>query len=161
MNKNPESGRKTVTEDIVEDTLGVLHSMLAVATPDLCKLDVTMGQVKSMLAIGLKDEVTIGFIAQTMGTGLPAASTNVDRLVNLGWVTRAEDPADRRRAIVALTPSGREIVERVWRLRRDLLREWLSRLNERDLLLLAQGIAALKSASTEPHSDETMVAAAG
>jgi DNA-binding MarR family transcriptional regulator len=139
----------------------VLQSMLAVATPDLCKLDVTMGQVKAMLAIGLKDDVTIGFIAQTMGTGLPAASTNVDRLVNLCWVTRAEDPADRRRAIVALTPSGREIVERVWRLRRDLLREWLSRMEEQGLSVLAQGIAALKSASADSTLDERMVAAAG
>ena len=159
MNQKAEPSREVVTESIVEDALGVLHSMLAVATPDLCKLDVTMGQVKSMLAIGLKDEVTIGFIAQTMGTGLPAASTNVDRLVNLGWVTRAEDPADRRRAIVALTPYGREIVERVWRLRRDLLREWLSRMEEQDLSVLAQGIAALKSASTDSQLDATMVAA--
>jgi hypothetical protein len=113
MNQKAEPSREVVTESIVEDALGVLQSMLAVATPDLCKPDVTMGQVEAMLAI------------------------------------------------VALTPSGREIVERDWRLRRDLLREWLSRMEEQDLSVLAQGIAALKSASADSTLDETMVAAAG
>jgi len=96
-----------------------------------------------------------------MGTGLPAASTTVERLVNLGWVTRVEDPADRRRAIVSLTPTGREMLDTVWRLRREVLREWLNRMHEDDVRVLARGIAALRSVSTAPDLDQTRAAAAG
>lgn len=155
MNVNVESGRAELTDQVVENALTVLQAMHGVATPLLCQLDVSMSQVKTMLTVAMKGEVTIGFIAQTMGTGLPAASTAVDRLVHLGWADRAEDPADRRRAIVSLTPAGLNVVETVWRLRRDLLREWLSRMDDADLDVLARGMAALKKASTDPFQDES------
>jgi len=153
MNVEVETQREGVTDQIVDDTLGLLQAMHAVATPVLCQLDVTMSQVKTMLTVAMKGEVTIGFIAHTMGTGLPAASTTVDRLVNLGWVNRSEDPVDRRRAIVTLTASGRDVIETVWRLRRDLLRDWLARMDEEDLRVLAQGVSALKSVSTQNELD--------
>ncbi len=156
MKSEVEPRREDVTDRIVEDALGVLQAMHGVATPLLCQLDVTMSQVKTMLTVAMNGESTIGFIAQTMGTGLPAASTTVDRLVNLGWVNRDEDPVDRRRAIVTLTASGRDVVETVWRLRRDLLREWLDRMGEEDLGVLARGIAALKSASQHDRADPAL-----
>ena len=147
--------RDEITGQVVEDALAVLQAMHGVATPLLCQLDVTMSQVKTLLTISLHGEATIGFIAHTMQTGLPAASTTVDRLLHLGWVNRSEDPADRRRAIVTLTPAGRDVVETVWRLRRDLLREWLSRMELQDLATLARGIATLKEAALAPQLDET------
>jgi DNA-binding MarR family transcriptional regulator len=153
MDVREESQREGVTEQIVDDTLGLLQAMHAVATPLLCQLDVTMSQVKTMLTVAMKGEVTIGFIAHAMVTGLPAASTTVDRLVNLGWVSRSEDPVDRRRAIVTLTATGRDVIETVWRLRRGLLRDWLGRMDEEDLTVLAQGVSALKSVSMQDDLD--------
>jgi DNA-binding MarR family transcriptional regulator len=153
MNVEVETLREDVTDEIVEDTLGLLQAMHAVATPVLCQLDVTMSQVKTLLTVAMKGDVTIGFIAQAMGTGLPTASTTVDRLVNLGWVNRDEDPVDRRRAIVTLTALGRDVIETVWRLRRDLLRDWLGRMDEEDLTALSRGISALKSASRQEEAD--------
>ncbi len=46
--------------------------------------------------------------------GIPnaAASQAVERLVQLGLVTRVEDPSDRRARQLSLTPRGREIIER-------------------------------------------------
>jgi DNA-binding MarR family transcriptional regulator len=142
-------GWNTGTEEIVETCLGLLQSMHAVATPAICQMDVTMSQVKAMLMVSMKSVASVGDIAQGMGTGLPSASITVDRLVNLGWAQRAEDPEDRRRTLVRLTDEGRQIVETVWRLRRDMLRDWVSRLNAADREALAQGVAALKAAAED------------
>jgi DNA-binding MarR family transcriptional regulator len=43
-----------------------------------------------------------------------AATTAVQRLVSKGYLTRAPDPRDRRRAVVALTPQALRLVDRVY-----------------------------------------------
>jgi DNA-binding MarR family transcriptional regulator len=125
--------------------------MHTVATPALCQMDVTMAQVKAMLTISMKSTASIGDVAQIAGVGLSAASTTVDRLVHMGWVDRFEDPQDRRRTLVRLTDEGSRIVETVWRLRRDLLRTWVNRLDAEDLTALARGVNALKRAAEGSH----------
>lgn len=54
-------------------------------------------QVKPVIATGLADRL-----------GITSASVTamIDRLVDAGWVTRLQDPADRRRVIHQLTQAG-------------------------------------------------------
>jgi len=56
----------------------------------------------------------------------------VDRLVKMGLVTRRRDVDDRRRVLVELTPSGREVLGKVRRSREKRLRETLARLSTED-----------------------------
>ncbi|WP_159944822.1 MULTISPECIES: MarR family winged helix-turn-helix transcriptional regulator [unclassified Nocardiopsis] len=51
-------------------------------------------------------------VAMTM-VGSAAMTHRVDRLVRRGLVTRETDPGNRRRTLVALTPEGLELVDRV------------------------------------------------
>jgi DNA-binding MarR family transcriptional regulator len=51
----------------------------------------------------------------------------------LGLFLRAEDPGDRRRTLVDLTPGGREMVTRLRQGREDLLRAALDRLSDEEL----------------------------
>jgi len=150
--------RGQLTEEVATAVLELLHAMHAVATPALCQMDVTMSQVKAMLTVSMSGESTVGDIARSLSVGQPAASTTVDRLVHLGWADRLEDPVDRRRTLVRLTQEGRQLVEMVWRLRRDLLLTWLSRMEKRDLSLLAQGIVALQSAAAGVGAEAQSVA---
>ena len=48
---------------------------------------------------------------------LPSVSQMVDRLVRLNLVARAEDPTDRRRKTVSVTPKGRILLARLSALR--------------------------------------------
>jgi DNA-binding MarR family transcriptional regulator len=41
-----------------------------------------------------------------------AVTNRLDRLVAKGYVTRDVDPANRRTVVVALTPEGRELIDR-------------------------------------------------
>ena len=62
-----------------------------------------------LLALGFihfNPDASLSELAAHLGVGLPTASTLVSRLVVLGQVDRRDDPAERRRALLRLTPSG-------------------------------------------------------
>lgn len=52
-------------------------------------------------------------IAQKMGHTTAAASGLVARLQNLGYVTRASAPEDRRKVMVCITEKGSALVRRI------------------------------------------------
>lgn len=53
--------------------------------------------------------LTIGELANLIGTGLPATSRIVDRMAERGFVVRHSDEADNRITIVDVTSRGREL----------------------------------------------------
>lgn len=57
--------------------------------------------------------VNIGELANSLQVRHHSASLLVDRCVKRGLVERREDPNDRRRALVSLTPEGQEILDTV------------------------------------------------
>lgn len=71
--------------------------------------DLTQTQVKVLLHLGSRRQMTVGEIAEALGVSMPAASELVDRLVDAGHLVRASDPADRRRVLIAATPESARI----------------------------------------------------
>ncbi len=60
-------------------------------------------------------------VADHLGVAQPTASILVDRLVRRGLVARAEDPAERRRAVLRLTAAGARLFQQA----REATRAWL------------------------------------
>ncbi len=58
--------------------------------------------------------LTAGQAAAAVHLSPAAATTAIQRLVARGYLTREPDPADRRRAVVTLTPSARELADRIY-----------------------------------------------
>ena len=58
--------------------------------------------------------LTAGQVAEAVHLSPAAATTAIQRLVARGHLTREPDPADRRRAVVALTPSARRLAEGIY-----------------------------------------------
>jgi DNA-binding MarR family transcriptional regulator len=58
--------------------------------------------------------LTAGQVAEAVHLSPAAATTAIQRLVAAGHLTRAPDPADRRRAIVGLTDSARRLAEQIY-----------------------------------------------
>jgi DNA-binding MarR family transcriptional regulator len=52
-------------------------------------------------------------IAEVLGRSTGGMTLTLDRLASMGWVTRAPDPADRRRVLLRLTSDGLDITTRV------------------------------------------------
>lgn len=57
--------------------------------------------------------VNIGELAKSLQVRHHSASLLVDRCVKRGLVMRREDPDDRRRALVSLTPLGQQILDTI------------------------------------------------
>lgn len=55
------------------------------------------------------EQPTVSRLAELLGVTKQAASRLVDDMVSLGYLARAEDPADRRRTRLSLTGTGERI----------------------------------------------------
>jgi DNA-binding MarR family transcriptional regulator len=58
--------------------------------------------------------LTAGQVAEAVQLSPAAATAAIQRLVARGHLSREPDPADRRRAVVALTPPARKLAERIY-----------------------------------------------
>ena len=159
-----------------ETTSALIHASLAaqqalygaiqrVNKPDWLHLDLTMGQLKTLMALASEDAahdgVNVSALAETLGAGKPKTSILVDQLVQLGYVQRTEDSEDRRRTLVTLTPIGDELVTRLQRGGNERMTRWLSQMSEDDLAALTRGLTALAAIverEADTHTDETSAA---
>jgi DNA-binding MarR family transcriptional regulator len=110
-----------------------------------------MAQLKTLFTLEYGGPATIGQTGEKLGISLPTASHLVDRLVQGGYVERAEDPADRRRTLASTTASGSELVKRLRHGGHDVLRGWLQALDPETLSALVTGLNGLMTLACEPE----------
>src|ERR687889_259715 len=121
------SNNRTDEESLVQagmQLLPVIAKALFSAISDLGNdFGLTPAQVKVLLQLGSRRQMTVGEIAAALDCSMPAASELVDRLVDAGHLLPASDPADRRRELIAATPAPERIRthlrERRFTFRRD------------------------------------------
>ncbi len=135
--------RETAVNETLAAWRRVFREVQRGAAPDWLHLELTMAQLKALFAIAHNGSPTVSVLAESLEVGLSAASQIVERLVQQGLVDRHDDPSDRRRAFVRLTPRGQQLVTRLREGSRDRLQNWISRLGDDDLTALAQGLHAL------------------
>jgi len=80
---------------------------------------------------------------------LPAVTHLVDRLEQKGFVTRADDPADRRAYVLEVTRAGGALVDELHAMRLRSLEAVLGRMSAGDRARVVRGLEALVDASTE------------
>ncbi|TDD39076.1 MarR family transcriptional regulator [Actinomadura sp. KC06] len=61
---------------------------------------------------GSPDGMTAGMLARSSMVTSGAVTNRLDRLVAKGYITRDIDPSNRRAVLVALTPAGRDLIDR-------------------------------------------------
>lgn len=89
-------------------------------------------------------------LADALGVHSSTFTRTTDRLVAGGWVTRAENPDNRRETLVSLTPTGRALVDQVTEARRAEIRAILQRVPVGDRPAILDGLAAFSAAAGEP-----------
>jgi DNA-binding MarR family transcriptional regulator len=96
------------------DVMGVLTAHLnRCGSPDLIRfmadVDLSFTQVKMILLLEDRGELSVKDVATALNLSLPAASRAIDGLAQRGLVDRRESQIDRRAKIVSLRPGGQEI----------------------------------------------------
>ena len=94
-------------------------------------------------------------LAASMGTAASTASGLVDRLVQLGLLTRSEDPANRRQVLVRATPAAIDQLRAMNELNRDRIRQLLGRLPEPDDIETIERAFVLMTAAARDLTKET------
>jgi len=148
--------REQTIERIMEAYGGVAQALTALTTPSWLELDLTMAQLKTLLVLAGNSPITVGRLGQMLRIQLPAASHAADNLVKLELAQRYEDPDDRRRTFVRLTPQGQALAAQLRQGRRELFYAWLAALADDDLAALLQGLRAVTavipaSPEASPH----------
>ena len=139
--------RQALIEQVMQAEKAIFHALQANAGSVWSQLDLTMSQLKALHFIAHDGPLPVGGLGHALGIGKPAASLLVNRLVRQGLVTRAEDPLDRRRTLVALSGQGQELVEQLQG-SRERLAQWLGGLGDADLADLARALRALAAAAS-------------
>ncbi len=137
--------REQTVDRITEIWRDVFRAINFFNMPELLSLDLTMAQLKALLALSRGKPMTVGALGQALGIQLPAASHAADSLVRLELARRYEDPEDRRRTFVQLTPRAQALTEEAREGRRGLFRGWLAELADDDLAALLRGLQAIAS----------------
>lgn len=93
----------------------------------------------AMQAIGMRG-ATATEIGRRLGVSKQAAGKTVDRLAGLGYVERADDPADARRKLVRLTPRGLDSLRQSAQIFDDLRARWVEKLGAERLAVVESSL---------------------
>jgi len=123
-----------------------MHRLIEGHAPEFTEVGVTMAQAKVLYVVAAAGELRMSELASRLGVGMSAASEQVDRLVDLGFLTRRSDAADRRQVVVTTTPAAVELLERFRELNQRQLRELLERLDADELAVVDRSIEIFANA---------------
>jgi DNA-binding MarR family transcriptional regulator len=148
--------RTSLIAQVVRDQQELVGLWGRSAGPSWLELELTMAQMKAAMMLSMSGPVPIGKLGAMLGMGRPAATLLVDALVRLGLVVRSEDPDDRRRTLVQLSPNGETLTYELRQGRKEQFAAWIAQLEDDDLASLANGLQALvavASGKSRPKSD--------
>ena len=89
----------------------VIPTAVSPSSPGAPALELTMPQAHTLKMIRQRGQVGIKELAGAMQVSAPSASAMVDRLVELGAVTREHSRLDRREVVVRATPAGEQTID--------------------------------------------------
>lgn len=110
----------------------------------IAELELTMAQMRGLFVLDMADHAqALTELAPQMGLSVAAAGRAVDGLVRHGFVSRSEDPLDRRVKRLALTTEGRAALERINEARLVGLRRFAATLGDAERDALGEALASI------------------
>jgi len=109
----------------------------------------SLPQLHTLGFLQLNPGASLSEVAGHLGIGLPSASALISRLVGAGQVDRRDDPEERRRTVLTLTPQGEAQLEAAIQAGREELSERLRSLPARDLTRVEAALAVLRELFTD------------
>jgi DNA-binding MarR family transcriptional regulator len=127
----------------------LMHLLSAAHANDFLEIGVTMSQAKLLYVVVAAGQIHMAELPGRLGVSLSTVSGAVDRLVDAGLLTRREDPADRRQALVGATVEGADLLDRFRELNQQQLRWLLDRVRPDDLAVVERAYTILVGATAD------------
>ena len=109
----------------------------------------SMPQFSIMMQLHHKGPCGMSEISERFDITAAAASQLTEKLVQGGYIERAEDPTDRRAKSIQLTPKGRGLVETGMTERYRWMDELVSKLSAEDKPKVAEALKVLTEAARQ------------
>jgi DNA-binding MarR family transcriptional regulator len=132
------------TTDMAVRLRGVIAQVDRLLARELVGSELTRTQVSVLFALVRRGEHRLSDLAEREGVNPTMLSRVVAALESAGLVHRLPDPQDRRAAIVAATPAGAELYERLQRDRASLIGEYVAGLSPAQADRLAEALPVLE-----------------
>jgi len=136
-----------VVDEVIAGYETLMQRLADSHAPEFLEIAITMPQAKLLYLLGAAGDLHMSDLVHRLGVSLSTISGLVDKVVDQGLASRREDPADRRQVVVALTPAGREFIDRFRELNARQMRELLELLGDQDLARVRDALAALSTAA--------------
>ncbi|NIA13066.1 MAG: MarR family transcriptional regulator [Nitrospiraceae bacterium] len=114
-----------LTARLIRQRIGRKHAHMPLAK-GICHA-LTFPQTNMLLTVQECGRATIKELAEVVGVSAPSASSMVDRLVDMGALTREQNQADRREVIVRLAPG---VEDQMGEVERQILQAFVEILKE-------------------------------
>jgi DNA-binding MarR family transcriptional regulator len=144
----PSKRIATVQVDM-EPLMVASRTINAIIVRALAQVDevLTVPQLRVLVVLTRTEYASLSAVAGEIGVNPSNTSRTCEQLVQRGLITRAEDPRDRRRLLLALSPAGRELLDQVMTQRREMLDVIVGAMRPRDQRSLMGALAAFNDAS--------------
>ncbi|MDQ0957849.1 DNA-binding MarR family transcriptional regulator [Streptomyces sp. B4I13] len=142
-------------EEVTLSVMAASRLLVAISARALASTDetLTLPQLRALVVLDACGPVKLAAMAATLGVNPSTALRMVERLESAGHMDRKINPDNRREVILTLTPTGRELVERVLTHRRAEIRALVQRLPHEARTVLVPALRALTEAADEMAVD--------
>jgi len=135
---------KKLKIEAVLDSLGGLWDVHSPEVPDWVEQELTFGQMRLLFMLSKHGPSPMSHIAEWLRVGLPTASGAVERVERHGLVTRQHRLDDRRVVDCQLTDTGQSLIDEIFGMRLEMMRQFLAVLNEDELTEMARLITIVR-----------------
>ncbi|HEX4153257.1 MAG TPA: MarR family transcriptional regulator [Steroidobacteraceae bacterium] len=117
MSYAEDSVSTAILGDLVQEFVNRVSHAQGKTLAALTDAGITLPQVLLLRRMASNGEITTSELAEQMHMSLPAVSQMVERLSQLGLVSRVESTDDRRKKLLTVTQDGRKLLRRISRAR--------------------------------------------
>ena len=144
--------RDAGADDVVDAVLRASRVLVQVAARSLARVEgnVTIPQYRALVVLASRGPQSAGALADALGVHISTLTRLCDRLVAKGLITRVDEPGNRRRVTLALTPRGRGLVRSVTNRRRKEIARIVARVPRHQRTALVDALHAFGEAADEP-----------
>src|SRR5436309_6300092 len=121
-------------DPVVDALLRASRALVAITARSLAAVnaDVTLAQFRSLVVLATAGPQTVSALADRLAVHASTMTRMCNRLVARGLVVRAPSAVDRREVVIALTPTGTSVVEKVMAARRTKIDDIVQSMGEDD-----------------------------